>query len=215
MSLSPCSSDWMTNLPMVLLGIRSSTRDDSLVSPAHLTYGAPLRLPGEFVAPSTAPVPSPSAFAQQLRQSLRDMSPFAAEFHHGVRGAPEAVPSSLSSCPAVFVRVDAVKRPLTPPYSGPFEVLERTAKTFVLLRGDKPWTVSVDRLKPYFSADMSAPQSASTSDVSLSPSASFSPPAAPAQRAPPPAATPAPAPAPAPLTTRAGRTIRPPLRYSA
>ena len=34
MSKSPQASDWMSNLPLVLLGIRSSTRDDSAISPA-------------------------------------------------------------------------------------------------------------------------------------------------------------------------------------
>ena len=150
----------MKNLPMVLLGIRTAIRDESLVSPAHLTYGTSLRLPGEFVAPSSPSsfTPGTTDFACQLRQSLRDMAPFSASFHHGVRGEKLVpVPSSLATCPAVFVRVDAVKRPLTPPYSGPFGVLERGDKTFVLLRGDKPWTVSVDRLKPFFPPAMSAP----------------------------------------------------------
>ena len=107
MSLSPRASDWMTNLPMVLLGIRTATRDDSLISPAHLTYGAPLRLPGEFVAPSSLPASDlgTSDFARRLRQSLRDMAPFSADFHRSTgSGDSLAVPSSLSSCPAVFVR---------------------------------------------------------------------------------------------------------------
>ena len=44
-------SDWMANLPLVLLGLRSTPRDDSMISPAHLLYGGPLRLPGEFFPP--------------------------------------------------------------------------------------------------------------------------------------------------------------------
>ena len=48
MSRSPQASDWVSNLPLVLLGIRTSTRDSSAVSPAHLMYGSTLRLPGEF-----------------------------------------------------------------------------------------------------------------------------------------------------------------------
>jgi len=46
------------------------------------------------------------------------------------------------------LRTDAVKRPLERPYKGPYKVLRRGHKTFVIQYGDKEETVSVDRLKP-------------------------------------------------------------------
>ena len=150
MSRSAAAVDWMTNLPFVLLGIRSALRDGSGLSPAHLTYGGPLRLPGEFFdVSSLRSLPDVSGFVAHLRQVLREASPFPLEYH-----ASQAVhvPDSLASCHSVFVRVDAVKRPLTPPYCGPFRVLERGPKVFVLDRAGKPWTVSVDRLKPLLDA---------------------------------------------------------------
>ena len=209
MSLSASPSDWMTHLPMVLLGLRSSTRDDSAISPAHLVYGGPLRLPGEFF---TASVPPPTAtlrtsdFVLQLQSSLRSFTPFSADFHGGQ--CKTAIPPTLATCPAVFVRVDAVKRPLTPPYTGPYEVIDRSDKTFVLLRAGKPWTVSVDRLKPFFSPVMSAPlTSVSQCMPSLAPSSSV-PPAAPSPQPPG-------SPSPGPLTTRYGRRVRQPDRFVA
>lgn len=39
-------------LPIVLLGIRSSWKDDVQASSAELVYGEPLRLPGQFLSPS-------------------------------------------------------------------------------------------------------------------------------------------------------------------
>ena len=48
MSRSACAADWMLNLPLVLLGLRAATREDAPLSPAHLVYGCPLRLPGDF-----------------------------------------------------------------------------------------------------------------------------------------------------------------------
>ena len=148
-------SDWMDHLPLVLLGLRSATRDNSAISPAHLLYGTPLRLPGEFFPPAggMGSVPT-SEFVSQLQRDIRDMTPFPAEFHSAGTGR-SPVPTSLWSTPAVFVRLDVVKRPLTPPYTGPFEVLERNHKTFVLSRSGKPWTVSVDRLKPCLTHNMS------------------------------------------------------------
>ena len=224
MSRSSRASDWMANLPWVLLGLRSSTRDDSSISPAHLVYGGPLRLPGEFFSSSSSPAVRTSDFVSQLQSSLGEMTPFPAEFNSSTRRLQPSVPASLATCPAVFVRIDAVKRPLTPPYQGPFEVLKRTDKTFVLRRSGKPWTVSVHRLKPYLSPFMSAPPPLSHSAPTLP-----SPPAASSQSALPPAASPrhrspqvspapttAPAPAPSePTVTRTGRIVRPPDRYSA
>ena len=43
----------------------------------------------------------------------------------------------LSICTHVLVRGDAVRRALQLPYDGPFEVLKRAAKFFVVLVNDK------------------------------------------------------------------------------
>ena len=206
MSRSACAADWMSNLPSVLLGLRASTRDSEQVSPAHLLYGGPLRLPGEFISPTppSSLAIKASDFVQRLQHSMRDFRPAPVEFHSVGRHRSE-VPSSLAACSSVFVRVDAVKRPLTRPYIGPFEVLQRSNKTYVLCRSGKPWTVSVDRLKPCFPPVMSAPQALSPSSTTSarvsSPSSSSSvPPAAP---------TPQPG-----STSRYGRVLRHPVRYS-
>ncbi len=57
------------------------------------------------------------------------------------------VDPNLQSCSHVFVRCDRLKKPLQPPYNGPFEVLRRGEKTFSLQMNGKVETVSVDRLK--------------------------------------------------------------------
>ena len=43
------SSDWVAHLPLVMLGLRSSPKDDSGLSPAGAVYGSTLSLPGEFL----------------------------------------------------------------------------------------------------------------------------------------------------------------------
>ncbi|KRY81401.1 hypothetical protein T4B_5682, partial [Trichinella pseudospiralis] len=40
------SHRWIDALPLVLLGIRSSVKEDIRHAPAELVYGSPLRLPG-------------------------------------------------------------------------------------------------------------------------------------------------------------------------
>ena len=221
----------MTNLPLVLLGLRSSARDDSSVTPAHLVYGAPLRLPGEFFSPAAYRPPSAklSDFVQQLQHSMADFRPAQVEFHSLQRGRSD-VPLALRASSSVFVRVDAVRRPLTPPYVGPYEVLQKNGKTFVLMRGGKPWTVSVDRLKPCFLPVISAPvparppasspspRSSSPSPRSSSPSspAASTRPSSPSDRSRPsvPPAAPLPQPQLSAPTSRFGRRLRAPDRFS-
>lgn len=58
------------------------------------------------------------------------------------------VPQDLKTSTYVFVRRDAVPKPLQQPYDGPFKVMKRRDKHFLLNLGDRTDTVSVDRLKP-------------------------------------------------------------------
>ena len=58
----------------------------------------------------------------------------------------------------MFVRIDAVRRPLSPPYEGPFKVLEKKEKTFIIDKSGKNYTVSVDRLKPALTSELPCPR---------------------------------------------------------
>ena len=60
------------------------------------------------------------------------------------------VNTDLSSCSFVFIRHGAVKKPLQPPYDGPFKVLRWTNKYFTLDISGKKKVVSLDRLKPAY-----------------------------------------------------------------
>ena len=135
---------WLDHLPMVLLSLHSSIREDSNTCPAELLFGAPLRLPGQLL-----PDPEPSAtpgteFVADLRRSLLSAAPMPVRYH-GHQSTH--VPAALAGADHVFVRVDAVRAPLCHPYEGPFRVLESGHKTFKLDRAGKPWVVSIDRLK--------------------------------------------------------------------
>jgi hypothetical protein len=57
------------------------------------------------------------------------------------------VHSELEKCTHVFLRQDATRRALEPPYSGPYQVLSRRGKTLQLLVRGRPFTVSTDRVK--------------------------------------------------------------------
>ena len=59
---------------------------------------------------------------------------------------PNKHPNSLNKAKFVFVRRE-VKKPLEIPYVGPYEVLERTDKYFKLQIGPREDKISIDRLK--------------------------------------------------------------------
>ena len=65
--------------------------------------------------------------------------------HHGTPTV--SVPSSLAAASHVFLRTDTVRKPLTPPYEGPFLVIASGDKVFRILRASKEIAISVDRLK--------------------------------------------------------------------
>ncbi|XP_037512336.1 uncharacterized protein K02A2.6-like [Rhipicephalus sanguineus] len=113
--------NWVEALPLVLLGIRSALKEDIGCSAAELVYGTTLRLPGEFFARGSEEASiACSDYALRLRNvmsKLRAVSPRPP----GSRVVH--VDPQLTSCPYVFVRHDAVRRPLQPPYDGPFQVL--------------------------------------------------------------------------------------------
>ena len=61
-----------------------------------------------------------------------------------------SVPKDITSWTHVFLWKDAVRAPLTPPYTGPYRVPVHTDKIFILDVGGKKETVSIDRVKRAF-----------------------------------------------------------------
>lgn len=142
---------WVDHLPLVLLGIRSTYKQDLHCTSAELVYGAPLRLPGEFFeAPKTSASLPSHTYLENLREIFQQLQP-----------TPPRLPSSrrvfvsqdLTTCTHAFLRKEGLKRSLTPPYDGPFKVIDRTAKTMTLDLHGRTEIVAMDRIKPAFLDD--------------------------------------------------------------
>ncbi|CAB4046339.1 Hypothetical predicted protein, partial [Paramuricea clavata] len=58
------------------------------------------------------------------------------------------VPEALSTCANVLIRVDRQTRNLAQKYSGPYPVVDRKPKHFIIRRENCLESVSIDRLKP-------------------------------------------------------------------
>jgi cleavage and polyadenylation specificity factor subunit 1 len=146
---------WVENLPITLLGIRCTVKNDLGCTPAELVYGTTLRLPGQFFEPTPeATAGLTSDYVSRLR-SL--MSNLAAPPPRNQQKATY-VPRELQSCSYVFLRTDAARSPLQPPYEGPFRVLRRGDKQFTIDHAGRTDTVSIDRVKPAYVDDTSPTQ---------------------------------------------------------
>lgn len=135
---------WADTLPLVLLGIRASLKTDLQCSAAEMVFGTTVTLPGEFIDPGlNESLPDPGDFVQRLKAHISQIRP--AVTRPSQRSSH--LEKDLSSCSHVWIRVDSVRKPLQLPYRGPYKVLERHDKHFVLDINGKTDSVSIDRLK--------------------------------------------------------------------
>lgn len=140
------NDDWTDTLPIILLGIRTALKEDLKATAAEMVFGSTLRLPGDFFTVSKQKDGS-SEFVNKLREQIRNVKPTPGT-RHGTNKV--FVFKELYSSPYVFLRNDATTKSLEPPYQGPYEVIERSDKNFVIHVNNKNVKVSIDRLKPAF-----------------------------------------------------------------
>ncbi|XP_064462971.1 uncharacterized protein LOC135373845 [Ornithodoros turicata] len=144
---------------LVLLGIRTSFKPDLRCTTGDLVYGAPLRLPADLLEASpTLPLLAPADYLSRLRHTMDALRPTPPR---SSRVSNAFQPPDLDGCSHVFVRCDGVKKPLLPPYSGPYPVMRKTPAYFTLLVNGREDTVSLHRLKPAFIDASTSPAIAS------------------------------------------------------
>lgn len=142
----PDPNKWAQALPLILLHLRASLKPDLACSSAELVLGTTLRLPADLVA-QQHPTPSPSHYATLLRDVFKSLAATPPRYPHS---RPTHVPPALATSTHVFLQLPAPRRCLQSPYAGPYRVVSRTDKTFVIEVAGQHQTVSIDRLKPAF-----------------------------------------------------------------
>jgi hypothetical protein len=133
--------DWISHLPWVLLGIRTSVPLEGGLSPAEAVMGCQPLLPGQFLPVGEPPL---EGFLDALRaNSLKTPRPVS----HKNTPLPTSLPPDLMNSEFVFVRKDGVSPPLAQPYDGPYKVIRRSLHSFQLQIGNRAEEVSTHRLK--------------------------------------------------------------------
>ena len=120
-------------------------KEDLEASPTEMVYGSTLTVPGDFFQTGEeAPV---SDHFRALRQRVDDPRPIPTSTY-GAEKVKYRVPASLEVSKYVFVHRGEAKRPLQPPYTGPYLVFSKQPKWFNLQIGSKEEKIWMDRLKP-------------------------------------------------------------------
>ncbi|XP_026471520.1 uncharacterized protein LOC113375789 [Ctenocephalides felis] len=146
-----CHADpsWMDTLPVILLGIRASVKEDIKSSSAELVYEEPLRQPGEFLISTRKDIPT-SEFLRDLHRYFETIHPTPTS----ARGSKKTfVHKELSNAKFVFLGEDALRPAIFCPYRGPYEVIDRNSKTLKTKIGESNVRVSTNRVKPAFTAE--------------------------------------------------------------
>ena len=196
---------WTKALPLILLGIQTTLKQDLKCITAEMVYGTTLRLPGEFFSPSsTHSNVDPASYASQLKvfmQNIRSPSVYQQK-QRRCHMSPD-----LNTCTFVFVHHDAVRKSLQPPYDGPVRVLKRHNKHYTLDILGKEKVISLDRLKPAYLDD-------NASDVSPQPDISPQQDAATTTEPHSPDSPLEPSPSTTPYKTRSGCSVHWPKRFA-
>lgn len=150
-SLACHENSWTQALPFVLLGVRSAFKEDLKATGTEMLYGETLTLPGELLVPAPGPdkIEDATDLIVRLRRHMSNIRPVGTSRH---TRPTSFIFKELSHASHVFLRDDAVQRPLQPPFMGPYFVLNRCddGKTLTIGFKGKTVVVTVDRGKPAF-----------------------------------------------------------------
>jgi len=141
------TQNWAEVLLMILLGLRTTYKEDIQTSAAELVYGTTLKLPGEYFT-SEDPIGCPQMFAEKLRERIRQAKGLDTAHHTKIK---IFMHKDLEDATHVFVRVDRPRGPLELPYEGPFRIIKRISDFLYRINyKGQPEEINTDRLKPAF-----------------------------------------------------------------
>lgn len=137
------TENWTEILSTVLIGIRGAWNEDLNTTVAEIVFDEPIRLPGQFLTPTSENDDS-TVFIARLRRHMSKINPTQSTRHSSRK---TFVFKGLASCSHVFVRTDGSKRALQQPYEGPYPVINRHNEFYTVSIRGRRITVSIDRFK--------------------------------------------------------------------
>ena len=111
---------WVKELPWVLLGIRTTPKEELGCSSAKTVYSTPLTVPRDFLASLANTHDDTALCLRQLRDQVRSLIAIPTSCHGTVFSS---VPQNLQQAKFVFIRRDAHRKPLLHSNTAEFENL--------------------------------------------------------------------------------------------
>jgi transposase InsO family protein len=150
------SVSWLHDLLWVLLGIRSTPREDSGLTAAEAVFGSKVTVPGEFLSCPE----KPDKFMEELKVAMSGFKP--SPVRHNISSKQQLsqkqqLPQPLEEAKMVFVKNDGPKKPLAPLYRWPYLVLDRNPHYFTVQLGERVDWIAVSRLQPAFVSQETRP----------------------------------------------------------
>ena len=138
-------TNWSDYIPLVLLWFRATVKEDLKASPAEMVYGQNINLPPDLSEEPSGIQIDPSDFVDVLKDMMQRVKTHASR---PSSSTTQYIPKKLATCQYVFLRKDAVRKPLERPYTGPYKVLDRDKCTVKIQTLNGPCRVSIQRVKP-------------------------------------------------------------------
>ena len=138
-------TNWLEHLPLILLGLRTTVKKEMNCSAAEALYGTTLRLPSQYFCEPPKKVMNMKSFVERLTEKMAEMAYSPAGRNRTNR---IYIPKLLKTCTHIFVRDTARAHALQPPYRGPYKVIEKHDKHYIVQIKNSLQTISIDRIKP-------------------------------------------------------------------
>ena len=141
-------SEWYDQLPWTLLTLPKMLKEDlDFSTPSVLLFGQSVKLPGEFFEPVSEDTfnINLSSFAQSLSHYMQQIPYFAPRRINRAHYVDKALmdPSTTH----VFIIIDSHRPPLHAVYKGPFRIIQRHPKYFVVDLQTHIDNISLDTLE--------------------------------------------------------------------
>ena len=116
-----------------------------------MVFGQQLDIPGQIVLPKED-IQNCSNFTQNLSRAIQNQIFNKDTPWHGGKKKKHFIPDALMRTEKVLVRIDAKNPSFAARYNGPYTVLERNDKSFILQLEERTDSVSIDRLVPFYNS---------------------------------------------------------------
>ena len=136
-------NDWYEDLPFVMLGIRTTQKEDLKCSPAEMVFGTKLRLPADIAGEDDETI-TQEDFLKKLKEKCAAQVPTPTRT---IAKPVNYIPKHLKDATHVWLKV-ANPTTLKRPYQGPFPVIEWREKTVVIKHANGPKEYGLERIRP-------------------------------------------------------------------